>query len=464
MDSLTRLRTFVRRDLWTVDADALGFAARLGIRVLRLAMVAATEFRDGVFSLRATGLVYTTLLSLVPLLAVMFSVLKGFGAHNQIEPFLSQALAPLGDKGDEITRRVIEFVSNLRVGVLGTVGVAALFVTVVSLLNKIEAALNHIWRVRHPRPLHRKFSDYLSVVLVGPILVVAAFALTASAQSHWLVQRVVTTAPFGHLLVTLLSRVTPFVLLCAAFTFLYKFVPNTRVPLGSALVGGASAGLLWQIAGTAFAAFVVNSPRYAVVYSGFAILVLFLIWVYVAWLIVLVGAAIAYFHQHPAAYLTQALHRGGAHAFRERLALGALVEIARRHLAAAPPSAAVELAAALGVPPSTLDDLLEEFVHRGVLVRSAEPEGLALARAPETVAVVDVLDAVCDPGPVRAEGPRGDAVIDRTLRRRDEAVRAALEGVTLRTLAVEDGGGEPGRATGMAAASRARGGERSAAG
>jgi len=143
------------RDLWRADMSRLRPLTRLQVRFLRLAVVAGEEFRQGVLSLRAMGLVYATLLSLVPFLAVMFSLLKAFGAHQQIEPFLAQALAPLGPQGGEISRRVVEFVNNLQVGVLGTVGVGGLFLTAISLIGKIEDALNHIWRVRRARSLGR---------------------------------------------------------------------------------------------------------------------------------------------------------------------------------------------------------------------------------------------------------------------------------------------------------------------
>ncbi|MCZ6781503.1 MAG: YihY/virulence factor BrkB family protein, partial [Nitrospirae bacterium] len=326
MTGRARIERFFQQDLWAADTDSLRGIEGMAIKSLRLVVVAVWEFRASVLSARATGLVYTTLLSLVPFLAVMFSVLKAFGVHQQIEPLLAQALEPLGPRGAEITAQVISFVNNLKVGVLGAVGVLALFLTTFFLIDKIEEALNAIWRVREGRPLARKVSDYLSVVLVGPVFVFTAFAITASAQSHWLVQRVLEIQPLGYLVV-FGAEFMPFVILCGVFTFIYKFVPNAQVRLVSALVGGVTAGILWQLAGAAFAAFVAGSARYSAIYSSFAILILFLIWLYVGWLIVLTGAQVAYFHQHPSAYLTRARWRQDTHAFRESLALSALVQM-----------------------------------------------------------------------------------------------------------------------------------------
>jgi membrane protein len=253
--------------------------------------------------LRAMSLVYTTILSLVPFLAVTFSVLKAFGVQNQVEPMLAQALSPLGADAAEISRRVVAFVNNLRVGVLGAFGVAGLLYTAVSLVGTIENSLNHIWSARQGRTLAVKFRDYLSVIMVAPVLTFSALALTASAQSQTLVQRALELAPF---LTVLATRFMPHLILAAGFTLLYKFLPTARVSWRAALIGGIVAGVGWKLAGTAFAAFVAGSGRYAAIYSSFAIVILFLVWLYVSWLIVLVGGEVAYFCQYP--YLAGAAH------------------------------------------------------------------------------------------------------------------------------------------------------------
>jgi membrane protein len=430
--SLTRL---LRHDLWTADLSTLGLLERLRIRLLRLALIVAAEFQEHALTLRAAGLVYSTLLSLVPFLAVAFSVLKAFGGHYRVEPFLAQLLEPLGSQAVDLTRQLVEFVNNMRVGVLGAVGLAGLFLTVISLIERVENAFNHIWRVRRPRSYGRMFSDYLSVVLVGPILVFTAFGLIASAQSHWLVQRVLEIEPLGALVLPVASRVLPFLFLGVAFTFLYRFVPNTRVRLASALVGGATAALLWQLAGIGFAALLANSARYAAIYSGFAVLILFLIWLQLAWLVVLVGANVAYIHQHPS--ISRFAQRGRSHGFRERVALAALADVARRHLAGDPPANPSDLALQLNAPLSLLEEMLDTFVRRGILLRSADPEGVALARPPDQVTALEILEGVRDPDAVDPAFDDAAAAGADLLRRRDRAVRQALDGLTLRAVAQE---------------------------
>src|SRR5262249_47006088 len=326
-----RLRAFISHGLWALDLDRRSWA-RLGLRLLRFVVVLAWDYQRSALGLRSGALVYSTLLSVVPLLAVAFSVLKAFGVHHQLAPFLDRAFAPLGDQAHVVTSQTVAFVNSLKVGVLGTVGVAGLFLTVILLLAKVEDAFNHIWRVRQPRSLGRQFTDYLSVLLVGPVLVFTALGLTASAQNTWVVRWVLAQVPAGAYLLTLVGRVAPLLIMAIAFTVLYRFMPNCHVHVGSAFVGGIAAALLWQVASVAFTAFVAASPTYAAISPSFAFPLLFFLWLQFAWLIVLLGAEVAYLHQHPALYLTPVLHRGGYHRFRERVALAALTAIAERHL------------------------------------------------------------------------------------------------------------------------------------
>ena len=245
-----------RRWLWDVDLGGLPTWRRLVLWTLRIGHACLRDLAEGQLTLRAMSLVYTTLLSLVPLLAISFSVLKGFGVHNQVEPLLLGFLEPLGDKGVEITERIVGFVDNIKVGVLGFLGFVLLFYTVISLMQKIERAFNYTWRISRERTLGQRFRDYFSVIIIGPVLVFSSLSITASIMSDQVVQALTAIEPFGTLL-HLAGRLVPYLLIVAAFTFIYAFMPNTKVRLGSALVGGLVAGVLWNAAGWAFASFVV---------------------------------------------------------------------------------------------------------------------------------------------------------------------------------------------------------------
>jgi membrane protein len=432
--ALSRAQRYLERDLWTIEAVPGHPLRRAATGVLRLTVVLVRALTDPQLNLEATALVYRTLLSIVPLLAVAFSLLKAFGAQYRIETVVARMLAPLGASGAELTTHVVSFVDNLKVSVLGAIGFVALFYTVLSVIERVESALNNIWHVRRPRSLARKFSDYLSILLVGPVLVFAAFALMASALNYWLVQRVLAATHLTAAAVVVARHGAPFLLLVAAFTLLYRLLPYTRVSLRSALAGGVVAAMLWHVAGFWFAVFVAGSTSYTAIYSGFAVFVISLIWLQVAWLVVLTGAQVAYVHQHPIAYVVV---RGRPNLLlRERIGLGALVEITRQYLGDGGPAQPVDLARTLDAPLAVLEDLIEDFVAAGLLVRTAEPDGVMLARAPEQVTVVDVLGAIREPpSSLAIEPPAVPTAVATTLRRRDDAVRDALGTVSLRALA-----------------------------
>ena len=434
MADSTRTSSVTKQDLWTRDLTTMSWAQRVGTQVIRLATAVVMEFRHRLLDARAAGLVYTTLLSLVPFLAVTFSVLKAFDVHHVIEPMLAQVLEPLGPKSQEITATIVRFVDNIKISVLGVVGVAGLFYTTYSLIDKIEQALNAIWQVKQGRTWERKFADYLSAILVGPVLVMSAFGLLASLQSHTLVQHLVQMEPFGTLLVWS-GEIIPFFLLCALFSFFYKVIPNTQVQMRSAAVGGVSAAILWLIAGEAFTKFVVASANYSAIYSSFAVLILFLLWLYTGWMIVLIGAQLSFFYQYPTAYLSRLLWDQGTYLFREQLALKVLRVLGHHYLKGDRPLKLPELSSELNMPVSLVDEEVERLVANGFVGRLQEPEGFSLIRSPDRIFVKEVLNSVRNGTPpwivphLEASDP-----VSALLRRRDQAVERALAGETIHSL------------------------------
>ncbi len=406
-------------------------------RLLRVAAAVWRELADGQLSLHAMSLVYTTLLSLVPLLAVSFSVLKAFGVHNQIKPLLLTLLAPLGAQGVEITGHVIGFVENMKVGVLGAVGLSLLFYTVVSLIQKIESAFNFAWRVARPRPLPQRFSQYLGVLMVGPILVFSAMALTGTLLSSALASSLLSVQPLG-MLVGLLGRLLPYVLVIAAFTFIYMFIPNTKVRFGSALLGATVAGLIWQTGGWAFGSFIASSTRYTAIYASFAIVILFMIWLYLSWLILLLGASIAFYYQHPEYQSGSRAPRRLSAGAEERLALWSMALIGRAHVQGTATWTAQRLAQMISIPTANIEQLLIALERGGLLVHTTEdPPRYLLARALETITIKAVLDSVRNTGE-RVEMRRGDALLSAAVEALyydiDAGMAGALHGRTLRDL------------------------------
>jgi len=206
-ESIEQLKSKVFDLIWDAEISEVTRFKRLIHSLLKIGFMVSRGFIENLVKLQAMALAFKTLLSLAPLLAVVFSILKAFGVHNRMEPALAQALAPLGEKGHEITAYLIGFVDKMKAGALGSVGLVTLFITVLSLMGTIEDAFNRIWHVKAPRKLTRKFSDYLSVILVGPLLVFAALTITATLQSNSFVQKMISLEPFGTVILTFLKFV-----------------------------------------------------------------------------------------------------------------------------------------------------------------------------------------------------------------------------------------------------------------
>jgi membrane protein len=437
MNMLARLSDRIDRVLWNTDIRRLPTWKRVLIQLARFVHAIARELTEGLLNLQAMSLVYTTLLSLVPLLAVSFSVLKGFGAHYEVEPMLLNALSPLGEQGAEITAKIIEFVDNMSVGVLGSVGLAMLLYTVISLIQKIEQAFNYTWHVAKARGFAERFSHYLSVLLVGPVLFFTAIGLTASVRSNAFVQTVLSMEPMGTVL-EWLGRLVPYLVLSATFAFVYVFVPNTRVRARSAMIGGLVAAALWQTVGWGFAAFMANSTRYAAIYSGMAIAILFMIWVYIAWLILLIGASIAFYHQHPEYLASRTRELTLSNRLRERLALLVASQVARSYYEEDTPWSADALAKVLFVPRTNIQDTLDRLQQSGfVLPTAEEPPCYVPAHAPETIRIDALLSHVrgVSNGGDADDNMPPDPAIAAVEKRIDNALEKALHDVTLRDLA-----------------------------
>lgn len=408
-------------------------------RLLRLCAAVLADMRGGDLNLRAMSLVYTTLLSLVPLLAISFSVLKGFGVHNQIEPALLHFLEPLGEKRFEITANIIGFVDNIQVGVLGTVGLLFLLFSVLSLLQKAEASFNNIWGVVQARSLAARFSDYLSVLLVGPLLIFISIGMTASMRGAGLVRKI-----FGDRAVetvaTHFSVVLPYLILTAAFAFIYAFIPNTRVRLVPALVAGAVSAGLWKLLGVLFAKFIAGSANYTLIYSTFATLLFFMIWLYLAWMVVLVGASIAYYCQNPSNQAAAGQRGILSIRMRETVALAVCGMIARNFYQEKPVVNAELLARVLKVPAKAVMRVLEALENDGILKRTGgRTPGFVPGRPFEETSLWDVLTAIRrdgeQPGANMAFLERGSDV-EAARQAFDAAGQAALGAMTVKDFAL----------------------------
>ena len=426
---------FVVRALWRHDISLLPGWKATGTKFARVAYAIVRDIFDDRLALHAASLVYTTILSLVPILALSFSVLKGFDVHYRFEPLLMQALSPLGSQAPVIADRLMSFIDKMNVGVLGAVGLALLFYTAVSVVQKVEAACNEIWHVRRERPLARKITDYLSILLIGPVLMFSALGITASVLSSQPIQHLSSIRPLG-VMIDLTVRLAPILLITGTFTFLYKFIPNTQVPTRSALVGGFVATLTWFLAGMVFAHFVQGATSYTAIYSALAALILFFIWLDVSWLILLVGAAASFYHAHPEYILLGAGEASLSNWDRERLALAIGYTISKALYAGEGPLTASAISRRLSVPEYAARQMLEAFLRAKLISRTADQPAQWVPRQPlDVVHVKTLLDAARKHG----NGLRMPVVLspaDELEREVDRAIEKAFHGWTLKDLAL----------------------------
>ncbi len=431
------LRSPVHDAIWGGQLAAMPAWKASMITPARLALVLMRDLAHGQLTLRAMGLVYTTLLSLVPLLALSFSVLKAFGVHNQIDPILLNFLAPLGEKSADASKWVIGFIENLNVKVLGSIGLALLIYTVVSLMRKIEESVNFIWHVAQLRSFTRRFSGYLSLLLIGPVLIFSALGIISTILTAAQLRPLLAWEPVGGTVYALGQAISVFFVI-GVFAFAYYFGPNTRVRPTAALSGGIAAGLLWQAASWAFAEFARISTQFAAIYSSFAIFLLFLIWLYLNWLILLLGASIAFYTQHPEYLVLQQGEPRLSNRMRERVALMLIYLVGKTYQDGGRAWACSDLAQRLGLPVYPLQTALDALEREGLLARTAgDPPAYLPSRDLGSIRLDELLQAVRAAGEEQHLGPDALAVpdeIESVLARVNLAIDEQVRDLTLRDL------------------------------
>jgi membrane protein len=430
---LLTLRRQFEHWLFDLPEELGGRALRWVVLPLRYLYALLRDLGRGELGLHAMSLVYSTLFAIVPVIAVAFSVLKAFGYHRELEPLLFEFLRPLGVQGYELTQRIMGFVENVQGTILGTVGFAFLLYTVVTMIQKTEDSLNFVWHVERPRSLARRVSEYLVVMLVGPAIAVLAMVLLARVEASAVLARLSGLATggsgtFGDL------HLAPYLLVVALFAFVYVYMPNTRVRIGPASVGALFGGVLWAAIGALFARIVVYSAKTAAVYAGFAVVLLFLVWLYLSWLILLLGAQLSFYVQHPEHLRSGHTQVPLTSALRERVALAVMYLVGERFMTGGPRWTINGLAERLDVPGTVLDEIVSTLQAHG-LVLDVEDDTVAPARDLGSISLDAILDAVRHDTPdPRRPMPRPVPGADQVARLADEALSASVGGRNLRDL------------------------------
>jgi membrane protein len=358
--------------------------------------------------------------------------------QNELEPILLDQLAVGG--GEAVTK-IVEYINNTNVAKLGTYGLIFLVITVLTLLSNIEKAFNGVWGVNETRPLLRRFTDYFSVVTIGPVFVVVAISMTSTVKSQQLVQTLLEHQYVGEALLTLFE-VLPFMVMWLVFAGLYLFMPNVKVSPRAALIGGVFGGTLWQISQWGYLNFQVGVARYNAIYGTMAALPILMIWIYLSWMIVLLGLEMTYATQNLRTIRQDIRGARVNFASQEFIALTVLLFVGRRFYLGKSALGQEELSNHLDVPPRLLRNILDELVRLGFLtatVQELDGTGYQPAQALEKIGIYDVIHGLAADGTdysrLRKTHERG--VITEVAKALHAAEEQALKKMTLRSLVLQ---------------------------
>jgi len=425
---------FFKSDLLRRDPATLGGIRGKALRALQVFVFIVQNFLSNSSPMRAAALTFTTLLSLVPILALTFAVLKGLGAQNRLAPVI---IAKFAAGSEAVVTRVVSYINNTNAGSIGAIGILMLLYTAVSTLGNIEDAFDNVWGVPETRSFYRKFSDYLSVLVSTPLLVLAATSVTSTLESKAVVRWLLEATYFGDVYLKLL-RLAPYVSVWIALFLLYIFIPNTKVRYSSALFGGVLAGTLWEAAQWIYIRFQLGVANYNAIYGTLSALPIVMVWIYTSWLIVLFGMEVVAVHQQRATFRSELIGNHISQEFRERLALAVLRRIGEAFHEGHPRWGEEKLSLTLGIPLRILRPVMNDLFDAGFVIPTSVPgDPYQPAMELDQIVLADVIIALRQRGGcctlAGEEGAQG------LLERGDEALRRELDGATLKDLVLGKG-------------------------
>ncbi|MBE0654914.1 MAG: YihY/virulence factor BrkB family protein, partial [Bacteroidales bacterium] len=366
-----KIQKFIQEEIWRTPLADKSARHSFLIRQLRIIVLAFRGFLEDRVSMRASALTFYTLLSLVPIVAMGFGVAKGFGFQNRMEEFIMQNF-----KGqEEVLNWVIDLsytvLEGVQGGLLAGIGLIILIWSVMQVLTNIENSFNAIWQIRKPRSFFRKLADYLSIILIGPLLIIVSSSLMVyistrveSAAGNVIMFQMVTPA------IQKLLGLIPYALIWMVFTLVYIVMPNTKVNFKYALIAGILAGTTFQITQWAYLHFQIGVSKYSAIYGTFAALPLFLIWLQISWLIVLLGAEISFAYQNVGQYELEAGSLQISNHNKRVLSLLITHHIVKNFEEGNEPLTSSQLSSSLGIPIRLVREILFDLTQAKILVET----------------------------------------------------------------------------------------------
>ncbi len=371
---VSRILRFFKAGIWELRSKDLPPLEAFLVKYLRMILLASRGFMRDNCQKTASVLTYYSLLNVVPVVAVAFAMAKGFGLEKVIEKQILQMAAKANWQAD-ITTQIISFSHKLleqaKGGLIAGVGIVLLFWTVISIMGKIEESFNEIWEIKKPRTLVRKFSDYIAMMVLAPFLLIISSSATVlvASQVKLIVAKLAFLGVFSKVILLLLNLL-PYVSIWTLLTMLYLIMPNTKNPLGSAIVGGIFAGTIAQVVQWIYIKFQIGVASYGAIYGSFAALPLFLGMLQMSWMIVLFGAEIAYADEHHETFGFHPDYSRISVSSKRVLMLRIFHLLTKKFSLGEEPLSAVQIAHALEIPVRLVRRLLNELTTVGLVVET----------------------------------------------------------------------------------------------
>jgi len=396
---ITKILNFIKTDIWRIPLKKLPPVRSFFIKQLRVILLAFRGFDEDKCGLRASALTFFSLLSIVPVAAMAFGIAKGFGFEKILEKQLLEKLSGQ----EEILTNVITFsqtlLDNTKGGAIAGIGIAVLFWTIMKVLGNIEVSFNEIWGIKRPRSFGRKFSDYLSIMLICPILLIMSSSATVfiSSQIILITEKISLLGALSPVIFFML-KLLPYCTLWALFTFTYVFMPNTKVNLKSGFLAGVAAGTIYQIVQWGYINFQVGVAKYNAIYGSFAALPLFLVWLQISWLVVLLGAEISFAHQNVDTYEFEPDCLHISHSFKNLMTLQIIHSLVSSFHKGEMAMTDAEIAHNLEIPIRLVRQILYELVGSGLASEIRREDGKAVAYQPgrdiDELTIADTISAL----------------------------------------------------------------------
>ena len=363
------IKRFVNEELWLLHEQKLSpFKASL-IKSLKIALLSIQDFSRDQCPLRASALTLYSLLSIVPVIAMLFGIAKGFGFEKMLEQrFIEQ----VPDQESSVLQ-LISFAQNMldstKGGIVAGIGTVVLFWTVISVISNIEESFNYIWKIGKGRSLSRKFSDYLSLMLLAPVVLIASGSITVFLKTEitWLMT-VIHLPEYGTWLVIKALGLLPLLLMIGLFSFTFIFMPNHKINGRSGIIAGVVTGVLYHLLQWAYLSLQIGASSYNAIYGSFAALPLFVVWLQTGWMIILFGCEMAFFLQNYEIYRNHNRYADLSFSLKKVIALQITHLIIKHFSQLNNPLTAAEIATRLVMPIAIIQPILVTLTASHIIV------------------------------------------------------------------------------------------------